>query len=411
MNLRRGSSQRRLPALAAGVLIILLLPTGHSEAAGIRSTSATQNQSRSAAGSSARGATAQQTNSAGRLTENQRQQAAKEAELAAARKTDLELEQSLKALDMQLAESQEKLLSARARSEKADADVAEVKESIRTSQAEIDIYTSSVNASAVDIYKNPDRGSVDAILGSANISEAGRRIGLVNRVIEADQNQLRRLSALKQDLREDEARLAIAQEEARIAKEAQEAEQIKLETLKVQQEATLRANEARIIELQNEIDALAKEEAAIQATLARSGAAGGPGPQGNVNVRGNGRFGWPVGGPVTSEFGQRCLNGSCRMHNGIDISAPHGTPVGAAGSGTVISAGSQGGYGGTVIINHGDGFATLYAHLSSISVSTGQKVNRGTIVGTVGSTGNSTGPHLHFEVRAGGAPQNPRLYL
>lgn len=392
--------------------MLLLLPVGSANAAGSGGSSATPTRALAASASSAKKSGAQQSNSSGKLSENQKQQAAKEAQLAAAKQTDLELEASVKALDGQLVESQEKLAAAKVRSEKADADVADVKDSIARSQGEIEKHTSSVNANAVDIYKHPDRGSVDAILGSENISDAGRRIGMVNRVIESDQSQLRRLSALKQDLREDEDKLVAAQEEARAAKEAQEHEQVRIETLKVKQEATLKANEARIRELQSEVDALEREEAAIQATLARSGAATpGAGPQGNVNVRGNGKFGWPVGGPVTSEFGQRCLNGSCRMHNGIDISAGTGTKVGAAGSGTVISAGSQGGYGNTVIVNHGDGYATLYAHLSSISVTSGQSVGRGTIVGTVGSTGHSTGPHLHFEVRVGGSAQNPRLYL
>ncbi|RIK10487.1 MAG: hypothetical protein DCC49_03390 [Acidobacteria bacterium] len=398
--------------ILAGVFMLLLLPVGSANAAGSGGFSVTPPGVRPAPANTSKKSGSQQSSSPSKLSDNQKKQAAKEAELSAAKQTDLELEASLKALDTQLGESEQKLVAARARSEKADSDVADVKESISQSQAEVEKHTTSVNASAVDIYKHPDRGSVDAILGSENISDAGRRVGMVNRVIEADQSQLRRLSALKQDLKEDEDRLVAAQEEARSAKEAQEHEQERLETLKVKQEATLKANEARIRQLQSEVDALEKEEAAIQATLARSGAATpGAGPQGNVNVRGNGKFGWPVGGPVTSEFGQRCLGGSCRMHNGIDISAPTGTRVGAAGSGTVISAGSQGGYGNTVIINHGDGYATLYGHLSSISVTSGQSVGRGTIVGTVGSTGHSTGPHLHFEVRVGGSAQNPRLYL
>lgn len=392
--------------------MLLLLPVGTVNAAGNGGLSATPAGVLAASANSSKKSATQQSNSPGKLSDNQKRQAAKEAELSAAKQTDLELEASLKALDSRLSESEQKLVAAKARSEQADHDVAKVKESISKSQAEVEKFTFSVNASAVDIYKHPDRGSIDAILGSENISDAGRRVGMVNRVIEADQSQLRRLSALKQDLKEDEGRLIAAQEEARSAKEAQEQEQERLETLKVKQEATRKANEARIRQLQAEVDALEKEEAAIQATLARSGATTpGAGPQGSVNVRGNGKFAWPVGGSVTSEFGQRCLGGICRMHNGIDISAPTGTRVGAAGAGTVISAGSQGGYGYTVIINHGDGYATLYAHLSSISVTSGQSVGRGTIVGTVGSTGHSTGPHLHFEVRVGGSAQNPRLYL
>ena len=96
-----------------------------------------------------------------------------------------------------------------------------------------------------------------------------------------------------------------------------------------------------------------------------------------------------------------------RMHTGVDIAAPRGTPIRAAAKGMVVYAGWRGGYGKCVIIDHGSGVATLYAHMSRISVSRGQIVNRGAVIGTVGSTGLATGPHLHFEVRKFGRPVNP----
>jgi murein DD-endopeptidase MepM/ murein hydrolase activator NlpD len=95
----------------------------------------------------------------------------------------------------------------------------------------------------------------------------------------------------------------------------------------------------------------------------------------------------------------------------MDIGAGSGTPIGAAGNGTVISAGWRGGYGNAVIIDHGGGIATLYAHQSRLGVSVGQSVSQGQIIGYVGSTGYSTGPHLHWEVRVNGSPVNPRGYI
>lgn len=123
--------------------------------------------------------------------------------------------------------------------------------------------------------------------------------------------------------------------------------------------------------------------------------------------RGGGRLSWPCSGGITSPFGTRWG----RMHEGIDIGAGYGYNVVAAAGGTVISAGWNGGYGKAVQISHGGGLVTHYAHLSSIEVSNGQTVERGELIGLVGSTGNSEGPHLHFEVLVSGQPRNPVNYL
>jgi murein DD-endopeptidase MepM/ murein hydrolase activator NlpD len=120
-----------------------------------------------------------------------------------------------------------------------------------------------------------------------------------------------------------------------------------------------------------------------------------------------GRMTRPADGPVTSEFGQRWG----RLHAGIDIGAPTGTPIYAAATGTVTSAGWRNGYGNTVTIDHGNNLTTLYAHQHRITTTTGAHVQQGTLIGHVGNTGNSTGPHLHFEVRVNGTPHNPRNYL
>ncbi|MDD2556555.1 MAG: M23 family metallopeptidase [Syntrophaceticus sp.] len=121
---------------------------------------------------------------------------------------------------------------------------------------------------------------------------------------------------------------------------------------------------------------------------------------------GNGSLRWPVGGPITSGYGTR--GGT---HSGLDIGAGHGAAVGAAAGGTVSSTGWMGGYGNCVLINHGNGMTTRYAHLSQINVSSGQSVSSGQVIGSVGSTGNSTGPHLHFEVIVNGSTRNPLNYL
>jgi murein DD-endopeptidase MepM/ murein hydrolase activator NlpD len=123
---------------------------------------------------------------------------------------------------------------------------------------------------------------------------------------------------------------------------------------------------------------------------------------------------WPVEGESTDSFGYRGNpfgGGGSEFHPGQDIAAPHGTPVLAPADGTVIEAGWKNGYGQTVVIDHGNGLTTRYGHLSKLEVESGQEIRRGEELGLVGSTGRSTGPHLHYEVRLGDLPISPRHYL
>jgi murein DD-endopeptidase MepM/ murein hydrolase activator NlpD len=144
--------------------------------------------------------------------------------------------------------------------------------------------------------------------------------------------------------------------------------------------------------------------AAAAAALSIRNLAGAPGP---------GQLSWPTTGRMTSGFGSRVhpIHEDIRHHAGIDIPGPTGQPVLSSAGGRVIAAGERGGYGLAVVVEHGRGLRTLYAHLSAISVQTGQWVGEADRVGLLGSTGQSTGPHLHFEVHAGGVPQDPMRWF
>jgi murein DD-endopeptidase MepM/ murein hydrolase activator NlpD len=122
---------------------------------------------------------------------------------------------------------------------------------------------------------------------------------------------------------------------------------------------------------------------------------------------------WPLQGRVGSSFGQRedPINGEGAFHSGLDIDAPYGTPVRAAGDGDVADAGMNAGYGREIVLTHGHDVSTVYGHLSAIAVSLGQHVTRGQIIGYVGQSGRATGPHLHYEVRVNKVPVNPHKYL
>ena len=130
-------------------------------------------------------------------------------------------------------------------------------------------------------------------------------------------------------------------------------------------------------------------------------------------VQGSGQLGWPVSGEITSPYGYRThpIWGTTIYHSGIDIGVDEGTPVHAADGGTVAWSGWMGGYGYAVVIDHGNGMSTLYGHNSELAVSEGQDVGKGQVIAYAGSTGNSTGPHVHFEVRISGDPVDPMGYL
>lgn len=155
-------------------------------------------------------------------------------------------------------------------------------------------------------------------------------------------------------------------------------------------------------EVNSEIEA--RLTAMEEAETARNQAAG-PSVEYNSSMP----SGWPIDGPLTSRFGMRDnpFGAGSDMHTGIDISAPLGTPVRATGGGTVRTTGQQGGYGLLVIIDHGGGVSTWYGHNSRILVSPGQSVNSGDVIAEVGSTGMSTGPHVHYEIRINESPQDP----
>jgi len=173
--------------------------------------------------------------------------------------------------------------------------------------------------------------------------------------------------------------------------------------------ATLASTRESRQSLEGDLSALVKEEAQIRARLASAAGGGGGGGAGTAGPIRPGSSGmvWPVNGPIVSPFGPRWG----RLHAGVDISAPSGTPIRAAQSGKVVLMGPTGGYGNYTCVAHGGGLSTCYAHQSSYATSMGASVSRGQVIGSVGCTGSCFGDHLHFETRMGGSPVNPAGYL
>ncbi len=209
-----------------------------------------------------------------------------------------------------------------------------------------------------------------------------------------------RESTLETDLDDLEAReheLASLQNEMQRTNDALQEEFRKQQTL-------LATYDAQIKEIEGELASLEKEEASIKKLIAKRAKAAGGAP--GTLVR-------PVPGAVSSPFGPRMhpIYGYMRMHNGVDMNGAMGQPIVAAADGVVFFAGVKGGYGNSIMIDHGGGMTTLYAHQSKLAASVGQRVKAGQIIGYVGSTGVSTGPHLHFEVRINGNPVDPVKYF
>ena len=193
-------------------------------------------------------------------------------------------------------------------------------------------------------------------------------------------------------------------DEARTARDRLAGERDRLATVEdLKQSALTNTRETRE-EYLHEVDSLLAQSAALAERIRGAQDESGSTGSGEPSAAG---FIWPCDGVVVSGFGMRWG----RMHEGIDIGCAYGTPNRAAAAGTVIYAGWLGGYGNLVVVDHGNGLSTAYAHASSILVSVGQSVSQGQTVSLVGSTGNSSGPHLHFEVRVNGVAVDPLPYL
>lgn len=274
-----------------------------------------------------------------------------------------------------------------------------------------------------DIYINGRLSYLDVVIGSKDFSDFANRLEVLKRIIDSDINLISEIKkeraeieAHKKKLEEDRAKL-VDLEKAALAKQA-EIEQKKAERNVVLQKAQNdRAVAMQAIEELNassaQISAMLKERQAARAAAAAAAAQSAGQGSSYTWVQGTGQLGWPVSGEITSPYGYRVhpIWGTTIYHSGIDIGVDEGTPVHAADSGVIVWSGWMGGYGYAVVIDHGNGLSTLYGHNSELAVDEGQSVSKGQVVAYAGSTGNSTGPHVHFEVRENGDPVDPMGYL
>lgn len=285
------------------------------------------------------------------------------------------------------------------------------------------LHDSALKRRLVDIYEHGDLNYASVLLSAHSFTEFVERWEDLRLLIAANQSAVRerrdaerRVAAIQNDLERTQIELAQqqqAQAQARTQLDALADERRILVAAAADQRRHVAVEVAQMEELsaaeESQLEGLIRQrQAELEAQRAAARRAAGiagtaPPPSGG------GSFSWPVSGTITSPFGWRSnpYGGAPEFHQGLDIAAPTGTTVAAASSGTIILAQWYGGYGNYILIDHGGGYSTGYGHLSAIYVSVGQTVQRGQAIGAVGSTGQSTGPHLHFEVRINGKPVDP----
>ena len=345
-------------------------------------------------------------------------------------------------------ENEQKIDQARATIEEMNGKIKELEARLSLSeekyQGTIDAFKERLKA--LYVSGGSSLGTLEILLDSESLSEFFTRQELVEVMAQRDQSMLDQLDAYMEETQGDREELVAAQQEVADSKKAIEAAQEELETLyeendllvaslegqQADAQEQIAANEAEDAELQAQLEALIaernrqeeeKRQQALQNQQAQNGGSdGGEGatqPSGGTGVEpvtpglqsGCSPI-WPLPGvgvgSITGHFGDMYFNGP---HNGLDIGAGYGTPIVAAQAGEVISAQYHWSWGNNVLIWHNETFSTRYAHMSSIAVSAGQYVEQGQIIGYVGSTGESFGNHLHFEVYYGGSRVDPDPYL
>lgn len=321
-----------------------------------------------------------------------------------------EITEKLKTIQVELNEAAGRLRSIQNEQEAINKQIKQTEEEIRKAEIHLKQRQDILNKRVRSIYMHGQLSYLEVITGAKSFSDFANRLELLKRIIHSDfkliqeiQKQKALIEAKKDELEQKKNKLDA------LAGEAQKAENQIRAKKEEQQQIMNEAKRQKDAAAAMEADLIAESNNVRRLIQARSGSLQGEG----TVVQGSGTFIWPCNGPITSPFGYRThpIFGTTIYHAGMDIGVDYGTPIHAADGGTVILAGWCGGYGNAVIIDHGNGLQTLYGHNTSVAVSEGQAVSQGEVIAYAGSTGYSTGPHCHFEVRENGEAVDPMGYL
>lgn len=313
------------------------------------------------------------------------------------------VEQELELTELELEKVMEQLIT-------AEMKVKKIKKELEEAEEKVEEQEETLKVRAVSMYKNGPVDYLEVILDSKTFSEFITRMDIITKIIAYDSSLLNSLTEHKELIADKRAELELQRDEILAVRNEVGAKKRQIEAKAASRGRLLRqiqndkkAYEAALREMEASQNSLNNMIAELQAKQ-------------NKGYMGTATFAWPVpvSRKITSEYGWRIhpIHKTRKFHTGIDIGgARAGSNIVAATHGEVIYAGSLGGYGLTVVIDHGGGISTMYSHASKILVNVGQKVNRGDVIAKIGSTGISTGPHLHFEVKINGKHTSPWKYL
>ncbi len=331
--------------------------------------------------------------------------------------------EQLHAIQIELDTATAELKQVQADRIRLDQDITKTEEELKAAQERLQSREKVFYKRVRDIYINGRLSYLDVVVGSKDFSDFANRMEMLKRILQADMELINTIKTEREEIASKKAKLEadrakvlelekVAQEKQTIINQKKAERQAVLERAMNDRDTAERAyNE--LMASSASITAMLQQRAAERAAAAAAAASQGGGGGGATWVQGTGQLAAPVVAPITSDFGWRIhpIYGTRRLHAGTDFGVDEGTPVHAADGGVVVEAGWVSGYGYTVIIDHGNGMSTLYAHNSDVAVSPGQTVSKGQVVSYSGNTGGSTGPHLHFEVRINGEPTDPMGYL
>lgn len=320
---------------------------------------------------------------------------------------------SIAELSDKINESEEELEKLNTQIKELEASITQTEEELKESEAKYEQQQKDLEDRLIAQYKSGKTTYLDVLLGSTSLSNFISRYYLVGQVAKMDQELLDSIQAEKEKIEKAKADLEQKKVDVKTAKANQEKTTVVLKNTKAQKNSQVAKLTQEEQDLQKQIEEYDSQIKAAEAEIRKAAEAAS-----KNNYQGTytgGKLGWPIPGynTITSYYGMRMhpIYHVMKLHSGIDVSAPKGAKFVAAEDGVVILAKYNGGYGNCVMINHGNGITTLYAHGTDILVSNGQVVKKGTPVLTVGSTGTSTGNHAHFEVRVNGTYVDPLPYL